>query len=56
MDVLEDLVFSIILKREAELVDQFAQGLPVGEELEVVRALLRLILLPCAPTRPLPLN
>lgn len=45
-DVLADLVFSQILSREAELADEAEAGFPVQTELDVVRALLRLILSP----------
>jgi hypothetical protein len=42
-DVVADLVFSVILSREAELVAEAEAGLPRQAELDVVRALLRLI-------------
>jgi hypothetical protein len=45
-DVMADLVFSIILSREAELVDEAEAGLAVQDQLDVVRALLRLIFSP----------
>jgi hypothetical protein len=45
-DALADLVFSGILSREAELLELRGTGLPVEDELDVVRALLRLILSP----------
>jgi hypothetical protein len=40
-DALADLVFSMTLSREAELVDEAEAGFPVQTELDVVRALLR---------------
>jgi hypothetical protein len=43
---LADVVFSVILSREAELVAEAEAGFPGQEELDVVRALLRLILSP----------
>ena len=45
-DALADLVFSELLSREAELVDEAEAGFPVQTELDVVRALLRLIFSP----------
>ena len=42
-DALADLVFSQILSREAELVDEAEAGFVVQDQLDVVRALLRLI-------------
>lgn len=45
---LADLVVSMILGREAELVALLAAGRPVQDELAIVQALLRLIL---SPTR-----
>jgi hypothetical protein len=45
-DVMADLVFSMILSREAELVDEAEAGFVVHNELDVVQALLRLILSP----------
>jgi hypothetical protein len=45
-DVLADLVFSQLLSRENELVADAEAGLPMRDELDVVRALLRLILSP----------
>ena len=45
-DALADLIFSLILDREAELVAAAEAGLVVHDELAVVRALLRLILSP----------
>ncbi len=52
MDVLADVVFSIILNREEELLAAIAAGLPGQEELEIVRALLRLIVSNTAPVPP----
>ena len=43
-DALADLVFSQILNREAELIEEAEAGLPRQAELDVIRALLRLIL------------
>ena len=45
-DVLADLVFSQLLSREDELVNEAEAGMAVEDELDVVRALLRLILSP----------
>jgi hypothetical protein len=45
-DVLADIVLSMALSREAELVDEAEAGFPVQTELAVVRALLRLIFSP----------
>jgi hypothetical protein len=45
-DALADLIFSLLLDREDELVADAEAGLPGQEELEIVRALLRLILSP----------
>ena len=45
-DALADLVFSMILSREDELVAEAEAGLPRQVELDVVRALLRLIFSP----------
>jgi hypothetical protein len=45
-DVMADLIFSRLLEREAELVDEAEAGFAVHIELDVVRALLRLILSP----------
>jgi hypothetical protein len=45
-DPLDDLIFSWILDREAELADEVEAGLLMEHELDVVRALLRLILSP----------
>ncbi len=45
-DALADLVFSMLLSREAELVAEAEAGLPRQVELDVVRALLRLVLSP----------
>ena len=45
-DVTADLIFSRLLEREAELVDEAEAGFAVHIELDVVRALLRLILSP----------
>jgi hypothetical protein len=45
-DVMADLVFSGLLSREDELVAEAEAGLVVHDELDVVRALLRLILSP----------
>jgi hypothetical protein len=45
-DVMADIVFSRLLDREAELVAEAEAGLPRQDELDVVRALLRLILSP----------
>jgi hypothetical protein len=45
-DALADLVFSMILSREDELVAEAEAGLPRQDELDVVRALLRLVLSP----------
>jgi hypothetical protein len=42
-DVLADVVFSRLLTREAELLADVEIGLPRQDELDVVRALLRLI-------------
>ena len=44
--VMANLVFSMILSREAELVDEAEAGFVVQDQLDVVRALLRLILSP----------
>jgi hypothetical protein len=41
-----DLVFSGLLSREAELVDEAEAGFMVQDQLDVVRALLRLIFSP----------
>ena len=43
---LADLIFSLLLDREDELVAEAEAALPRHEELAVVRALLRLILSP----------
>ena len=56
MDVLADLVFSVILEREVELLELRSTGESVGDELEVVRALLRLIYSESFPRPPLPLQ
>jgi hypothetical protein len=45
-DALADIVLSMALSREAELVDEAEAGFPVQTELDVVRALLRLIFSP----------
>jgi hypothetical protein len=45
-DALADLVFSTLLSREDELVAEVEAGIPRQDELDVVRALLRLILSP----------
>jgi hypothetical protein len=45
-DALADMVFSQILRREAELVDEAEAGFVVQDQLDVVRALLRLIFSP----------
>jgi hypothetical protein len=45
-DELDDVVFSWILDRETELVADVGAGLLREDELDVVRALLRLILSP----------
>jgi hypothetical protein len=45
-DALDDLVFAQLLNREAELVAEVEAGLPRQDELDVVRALLRLIFSP----------
>ena len=45
-NVMADLVFSMILSREDELVAEAEAGLPRQAELAVVQALLRLILSP----------
>jgi hypothetical protein len=45
-DPLDDLIFSWILDREDELAADVAAGLLMEHELDVVRALLRLILSP----------
>ena len=45
-DALADLIFSELLDREDELVAEVEAGLPRQVELDVVRALLRLILSP----------
>jgi hypothetical protein len=45
-DVLADLVFSMILSREDELVAEAEAGLPRQDELDVIQALLRLIFSP----------
>jgi hypothetical protein len=45
-DALADLVFSQILNREAELIEEAEAGLPRQAELAVIRALLRLIFSP----------
>jgi hypothetical protein len=45
-DVLADLVFSTILSREDELVAEAETGLPRQDELDIIRALLRLVLSP----------
>jgi hypothetical protein len=45
-DALADLIFSELLDREDELVAEAEAGLPRQVELDVVRALLRLILSP----------
>jgi hypothetical protein len=45
-DVEADLVFSMLLSREAELVDEAEAGLVVQDQLDVVQALLRLIFSP----------
>jgi hypothetical protein len=45
-DALADLVFSQLLSREDELVAEVEAGLQMEHELDVVRALLRLILSP----------
>jgi hypothetical protein len=52
MDALADLVFGIILKREAELLASIEEGCSGQEELEIVRALLRLIASNTAPAPP----
>jgi len=43
MNVTDELVFSLILDREAELSVLAAAGFPVQDELALVHALLRLI-------------
>ncbi|MDQ6868827.1 MAG: hypothetical protein M3178_10640 [Pseudomonadota bacterium] len=45
-DALDDLVFSWILNRETELVVEVEAGIPMQDELDVIRALLRLIRMP----------
>jgi hypothetical protein len=45
-DVSADIVLSVVFSREAELVEEAEAGLPRQVELDVVRALLRLILSP----------
>jgi hypothetical protein len=45
-DFLADVVFSQILNREAELMEEAGAGSAVQDELDVVRALLRLIFSP----------
>jgi hypothetical protein len=45
-DALADLVFSQILNREAELMEEAEAGLPRQGELAIIRALLRLIFSP----------
>ena len=45
-DALDDLIFSWILDREDELLAEAEAGLPRQDELDVVRALLRLIFSP----------
>jgi hypothetical protein len=45
-DAMADLVFPLILDREAELVAEAEAGLPTEHELDIVRALLRLIFSP----------
>jgi hypothetical protein len=45
-DAMADLVFSMLLSREDELVAEDEAGLPREHEPDVVRALLRLILSP----------
>jgi hypothetical protein len=45
-DALADIIFSMLLTREAELVDEAEAGFVVQDQLDVVRALLRLILSP----------
>ena len=45
-DALADLVFSQILSREAELVDEAEAGFVVQDQLAIVQALLRLIFSP----------
>jgi hypothetical protein len=45
-DELDDVIFSWILDREAELSEMMEAGLAMEHELDVVRALLRLILSP----------
>ena len=45
-DTLDDLIFSLLLDREDELVAEAEAGLPRERELAIVQALLRLILSP----------
>ena len=49
-DALADLVFAQLLNREAELVAEAEADLPRQDELDVVRALLRLIFSPIVRT------
>jgi hypothetical protein len=56
MDALTRLVISMIVEREAELLELMGNGLAVEDELDVVRALLELIFSPppsVPPTWPL---
>ena len=52
MDPLGDLVISMILAREAELVELMEAGLSVEDELDVVRVLLQLNFSPPPPAPP----
>ena len=54
-DVMADLVFSLILRREAELVDEAEAGFVVQDQLDVVRALLRLLII-LSPNVRMPLS
>jgi hypothetical protein len=54
-DVVADIVFSRLLTREAELLADVEIGLPGQDELDVVRALLRLIFSP-APKKTTPVG
>jgi hypothetical protein len=45
-DAMADLIFSLLLDRENELVAEAEAGLAVQDQLDVVRALLRLIFSP----------
>lgn len=52
MDALTHLVISMIVEREAELLELMENGLAVEDELDVVRALLQLIFSPPPPAPP----